>query len=316
MLLDLRLRGIEPLVTLHHFVLPAWLAERGGITAKEFPDQFAKYALHVVHRLASGPAHVRWWMTFNEPMVLISAGYVTGEWPPNKKELLLALAAITRIAQAHITAVQAVRRAQDLPRDLQFSVANHWRDFQATGFGFLNGKIAKLADLIFNRWILDMISRSTLDYLGINYYGRSVIHPQWKPPFVTVDEGAGRTTDIGWVIYPEGLGHVLKEVNDAYHLPILVSENGIADATDKQRPEFLKQHIAEIRAARQQNIPVIGYLHWTLTDNFEWARGFGARFGLVELDPATGERKPRPSFQVYKDLIRRELATDALAGAR
>ena len=103
------------------------------------------------------------------------------------------------------------------------------------------------------------------------------------------------------------LGHSLRDAHSAYKLPVLISENGIADAQDLQRPAFLRSHIAEIRAARRAAIPVIGYLHWSLTDNFEWALGFAPRFGLVEMDYATGARRPRTSFQVYKEIIAKDL---------
>ena len=325
MIVSLRKRGIEPLITLHHFVLPGWLAEKGGTTTPEFAEDFARYAVKVVSRLAKAPANVQWWMTFNEPMVLVYAGYLTGEFPPGFKDRQdLAVQSAAGLARAHIKAMQGIREL-NLP-NAKFSIAAHWRDFQGRSNWPVNYLLGRLADWCFNRQFMSSITTGniffwmpggnavndhlaipksgTLDYLGVNYYGRKVISFRWSSPFVQVDEGDGPKTDIDWEIYPEGLGRILPDIYKSYHLPILISENGIADAKDLKRADFLKSHIEQIRMVKEQGVPVIGYLHWALTDNFEWAAGFAPRFGLVEMDYATGERKPRPSFAAYREMIR------------
>ena len=303
-ILALRRRNIEPLVTLHHFVLPAWLSKKGGLESSEFADHFTHYAMTVVERLALGPAQVKWWMTFNEPMVLVTGGYILGEWPPGKKSLLCARKASRSIAKAHNQAVSTLKKNVEFSVNLKIGLAYHWREMQAENFGVLKSPAEKIMDWIFNTSFLNRINKNSIDYLGINYYGKSVMHFQTQWPFFKIDEGAGPTSDLGWVIYPEGLGEVLNDAYTKYKLPLLVSENGLADAKDLHRAEFIKNHIDQIKKALNKNIPVIGYLHWSLTDNFEWARGLSPRFGLIEVDYETGERKPRASFEAFKNIIK------------
>jgi beta-glucosidase len=304
MIQSLRKRNIEPMVTLHHFVLPNWLAKKGGLESEDFSDHFTAYALKVIEKLSWSEAKVRWWITFNEPIVLVTGGYVLGEWPPGKKNLLAALKASRNLARAHNCAVQAIRKSSELPTGLKLGIAYHWREMKSDNFGIFSTSVEKIMDWVFNTGFLNAIKMKDLDYLGINYYGKSVLHFHGKWPFFKIDEGEGPTTDLGWVIHPEGLGKVLEDAFKAYHLPLIITENGLADATDSKRPQFLKEHIDQIRKAQEKNIPVIGYLHWSLTDNFEWAKGLAPRFGLVEIDYETGERKPRSSFEIYKQIIK------------
>ncbi|MGZ3690470.1 MAG: glycoside hydrolase family 1 protein [Pseudobdellovibrio sp.] len=308
MLLKLREHHMEPMVTLYHFVIPNWLAKEGGLISPRFVDYFSEYELKVIQRLSNGPAKVRWWMTMNEPLVPVVAGYVIGLFPPGKKNVSEAVEAAKNLVKAQNQTMKLIHEDKNLPSDLQVSLAYHWRDVQAEGFGPLNFVARYFANKLANTWFLDSISPSTsLNYLGINYYGRYVLHLDWKPPFLRVDEGEGPKTDLEWTIYPEGLGHSLEEIYKLYHLPILISENGIADSQDIQRAEFIKSHVAEIKKAREKNIPVIGYLHWSLTDNFEWAEGLKPRFGLVEMDYKNMKRIPRKSFEVYKEIIKNGL---------
>lgn len=304
MVTALRARNIEPMVTLHHFVLPAWLSKKGGLESADFADHFTSFTLKVVEKLSWGTSQVRWWMTFNEPIVLITGGYILGEWPPGKKNIFAALKASRAIAKAHNQAAKAIRKSSEVPKEIKLGLAYHWREMKSENFGALNGTVEKVMDWIFNTGFLDSVNMKDLDYLGINYYGKSVLHFQSKWPFIKIDEGDGPTTDLGWVIHPEGLGEVLKDAYNKYKLPIVISENGLADATDEKRPDFLKAHIEQVKSAIKNGIPVIGYLHWSITDNFEWAKGLSPRFGLVAIDYEDGKRRPRPSFHVYKEIIK------------
>ncbi len=320
---SMRRHGLEPIVTLQHFTLPAWLAEKGGLLAQEFPTSFALYAEKVIKRLSFAPARVDYWMTFNEPIVMAQIGYMEGKWPPGiQNDPIKTIRVVANIARAHLKAVEKIRSIPQ--KNIKVSIAQHWRDFQ-TGPGFWNWPAKKLCDWVFNRQLVNALmtgslwfwmpgsefihetialpeGRPGLDYLGINYYGRILISTTLTPPFVKTEEGPGMKSDLGWEIYPEGLYRVLKQVA-AYKLPILISENGLADASDRHRGEFLKSHIVQMKKAQSEGIPLIGYLHWSLTDNFEWAYGFTPRFGLVEIDYQTLKRKPRPSYFVYKEII-------------
>jgi beta-galactosidase len=143
-----------------------------------------------------------------------------------------------------------------------------------------------------------------MDFLGVNYYGRTLVSFKWKAPFIEATEGQdGEKSDMGWEVYPKGLTDVLKAAHGAYSIPLLVTENGIADQKDRIRPEFIRSHLDALFQAKKEGIPVLGYLHWSLTDNFEWDHGIHQRFGLVEIDYATQRRIPRPSYYSYRELI-------------
>lgn len=324
MLLSARRHGLEPIVTLHHFVLPEWLSQKGGLLEENFPQRFENYAAHVVSHLSKGPARVRWWMTFNEPNVLVRGGYMEGDWPPQKKDFNLAVQALAQLSRAHLRAVNQMRKIRS---DLHIGIAQHWRVFQAKNKWNPLDQLAKwISDWCWNRqstrsmysgqlnlWlpgaqrVREEITINEkqlgLDYLGLNYYGRSVVSFRLKAPFIHVEEGNLTKSDIGWELYPEGMEQAIQESYKDYALPVLIAENGLADAKDQLRPNFLTSHLASLQNARNQKLPVIGYLHWTLTDNFEWHLGRKPRFGLVEVNDTTGKREPRPSFETYRKWI-------------
>jgi beta-glucosidase len=110
--------------------------------------------------------------------------------------------------------------------------------------------------------------------------------------------------DLGWEVYPAGLGAVLREWGRRSGLPLHVTENGIADASDAKRVRFIPRHLAEVASAIADGVDVRGYFHWSLLDNFEWAEGYEPRFGLVEVDYVTQERRPRESAHVYARIAR------------
>lgn len=332
MLQSMRSLGIEPWVTLHHFVLPDWLTARGGLLDPEFPAAFARYAQFTVQALSKNGL-VRNWMTFNEPNVLVRSAYLEGEWPPGLKNAFAEGAlALFHLSKAHLLAVNAIRSSMtdEQNRSLRFGIAAHWRAFQPKSKNPLNLLACKLTDWIFNRQVIDAaktgkirswlpggkLHRETiafqgnwqgLDFLGINYYGRTVMSFTPKPPFVVGEEGQeGETSDMGWEIYPNGLRDVLHQTHQLYGVPLAITENGIADQDDSRRARFLEGHIQAMKQAKQDGVPVEGYFHWSLTDNFEWAHGEKPRFGLIEIDYSTLKRKPRPSYEVYRRLINRE----------
>ncbi len=324
MIVALRARGIEPFVTLHHFVNPAWL--EGGILNPEFPDRFADFSEKVVRRLSAAPASVKWWTTLNEPVVLTVAGYLDGQFPPGRKnDLKGAIEGLAQMVRAHIRALNRIRR---LPggKDLKIGVATHWRPFEPLrAWSPLDWITSRISENFFNRQLtrgiltgkykISIPGAGTVrgeekiegggpgaDYFGINYYGRTLVKFTWRAPFVAVSEGPGVKNDLGWEIHPEGLYDSLRQVK-AYGLPILITENGVADAEDSRRANALRDHIAQIDRAISEGIDVRGYFHWTLTDNFEWANGFGPKFGLC-LAEGNDSKRYRPSFGVYRDLIR------------
>jgi beta-glucosidase len=159
---------------------------------------------------------------------------------------------------------------------------------------------------------LNLPRARTLDFLGVNYYTRDFVHNTGFNLAGLVggacgkDHGPaiGKRNGLGWEVYPEGLGELITQYR-RYRLPILITENGIAASSDAERWNFIYLHLWQIARALGAGVPMIGYLYWSLLDNFEWAEGYRARFGLVEVDYATQQRRIRPSARLYAAVIQR-----------
>ncbi|GBD42237.1 Beta-glucosidase [bacterium HR39] len=171
----------------------------------------------------------------------------------------------------------------------------------------LDRMAARLRDLVLND--LPVRGARPFDFLGLNYYARSLVH--WRPKgsaalfgtdWLADDQGAPRRfSDMGWEIFPEGLLLVLRKFA-RLGVPLVVSENGLATRDEEARTRFLLDHLAALARALREGIDVRGYFWWSLMDNFEWALGRGPRFGLCETDYATLERRPRPIASVYREI--------------
>jgi beta-glucosidase len=305
MLGALRDARIEPMVTLHHFTLPAWLADRGGVLARDFPTRLASFARVAVETLGD---LCRLWITINEPNVLAAHAYLLGVWPPAKKNPALAFRAQHALLAAHDAAYRALKDARG--DGVHAGVAHHLRAVQPERPDDLADRsAAALFRRVFNDGFAEAACKhGTQDFFGVNYYSRDVVRfsaAHAKELFVkrSVPPGA-RVSDLGWEIYPEGLYEVVRRWAKRSGLPVYVTENGIADARDDKRGPFLEAHLAEVERLVADGIDVRGYFHWSLLDNFEWAEGYEPRFGLVEVDYRTGERRPRKSAALYARIAR------------
>jgi beta-glucosidase len=318
-LLALRDRGMEPLVTLHHFTNPTWIAAAGGWESPETPEYFARFAERVTDELA-GLAKV--WITINEPTVIAYQGYVHGEWPPGKRDFGAALRVVVQLLRGHWLAYERIKRGHP---ELQIGLAHHLRIFDpARRFAPQDRLVATAFNRVFNQSVLRSLRKGRLvfpltragtfsgpprsqDFIGLNYYTREVVkfnHRYGAELFGqrVLLEPALRS-DLSWELYPEGLYRTLVALRRE-QLPIYVTENGIADRDDTLRPEFLLTHVAAMHRAIAAGVPVRGYMHWTCFDNFEWAEGYGAKFGLIACDPTTQERRVRPSGRLYAEICR------------
>ena len=167
----------------------------------------------------------------------------------------------------------------------------------------LNGRILRI---IGSRRVRELAGTS--DFIGLNYYDRVVLTFDPSAPGAlfarqVVPSGA-EISDLNFgEVYPKGIYHLLKRVS-RYGKPIYITENGLPDADDDRRPSFLVTHLRQIWKAVNQNVPVMGYYHWSLTDNFEWAEGWNLRFGLIEVNPETQERKLRRSGELYAEICK------------
>ncbi len=317
-----RALGMEPVVTLQHFTLPLWLADRGGVRSADAPRLFARFAAACAEAIG---ADVRWWITINEPGVLAVFGYLYGEWPPlqpSTRRFLGALAGMARMHAAAYTAVHAVARAHGWRA--QVSVAHHERPLRPLDpRSPVHRAVAVLPNAIFNRWFLRACVtgrllppaghgqsvpglRGSLDYLGLNYYCEERVRFNRRRPRELFAENvvpAGLPLSaFGWTIDPDGLRRAIEDLWTTFGLPILVTENGVADDHDELRAQFIVDHLDALCDAVDAGADVRGYLHWTAMDNFEWAEGYSKRFGLLAVDRVTLERTAKPSAAVFAEI--------------
>ena len=312
-------RGMVPLVTLHHFTNPTWVADAGGWEAPETADRFARYAERVATELGD---LARFWITVNEPTVIAYQGYVRGEWPPGKRDLGAAARALVTMVRGHW---MAYTRIKSLHPDAQIGVAHHLRVFDpARPFMPQDRAVAAAFNRVFNETILKSLRLGRLvfpltragsatgpahtqDFIGLNYYARELVrfNRRYRDELFgeRVLPADAPRSDLNWELYPEGLFRALRSLSRE-RLPIIVTENGIADAADAMRPDFLLSHLGAMKRAIQSGVPVRGYFHWTCFDNFEWAEGYSAKFGLIACDPATQERRVRHSARLYAEICR------------
>jgi beta-glucosidase len=329
MLKHMRERGIEPMVTLHHFTTPLWLAGRGGWENPGLIPRFERFAAKMGESLGE---LCDLWCTINEPMVYVFLGWLAGAprgemnhqttFPPGKHDLDLALKVAENVFLGHAVAYRAVHRVQprarvggvhnmgyveplhpNSPLD-RFVVGQRDRIVNMSGpEATLNGRVLRI---IGSRYVRELAGTS--DFIGLNYYNRVVLTFDPSAPGAlfarqVVPSGA-EISDLNYgEVYPEGIYHLLKRVG-RYGKPIYITENGLPDADDDRRPSFLVTHLRQIWKAIHQNVPVMGYYHWSLTDNFEWAEGWNLRFGLIEVNPQTQERTLRRSGELYAEICK------------
>ncbi len=293
-----RENGVTPLVTLNHFTLPAWLARRGGWLSREAPAAFAAYAARVV--AAMGDA-VGLYATVNEPIILALQAYLEGLWPPGQRRLATAVAVARQLARAHRVAYSAVRTVRPQAAVGAVKQMVHFRPLRPHALG--DSLLTQAVRRSFNEAWLDSVA-DVLDWIGVNYY--TVMHCGWQQgrPVRSESRQALRArTDMGWEVHPAGLHRVLHSLA-RFGRPIYITENGIATADDEWRCRFLRAHLRQAARAIADGLDLRGYFHWSLLDNFEWAQGYRMRFGLVEVDRATQERRPRPSLHYLGAMAR------------
>jgi beta-glucosidase len=306
----LRARRLKPFITLWHFTLPQWFADKGGFLHPDAPEIFARYCGYVAMKLGNDCRH---FATINEPTVYASLGWLAGVWPPFRrwtgfsifkrshhrqsvsgqklafKHLFQYRKVVRQLVCAHNLAYDAIKRSAF---GAEVGIVHHVVLFHAN-WNPINKLRAALMNWLSTHSVIRKVYKKC-DSIGVNYYQ----HKKFG------DRATYPKTDMGWDIYPEGLCNALLMLR-RYKKPLWVSEAGIADEKDTMRADYITRLIRCMHVALEKGADVRGYMYWSLLDNYEWAEGFSKRFGLIAINYETLERTVRPSAYVYKEIIER-----------
>ncbi|MCF7907867.1 MAG: family 1 glycosylhydrolase [Candidatus Omnitrophica bacterium] len=293
---------LKPVVTLHHFTNPAWFADRGGWLKSSNIDYFLKFLRKIVE---VNKDKVDTWLIFNEPLVYIYQGFITGCWPPGRRSYKDAKKVLANILEAYCTGYEEIKRIYDKD-PVSVSLAKSMRAFSSCpdSLPLLSKFTVFLRDRHFNWQVLNYLAkRKKLDFIGLNYYCKDYA----KVKGVFGDEckhthHSERRNYLGWYIWPEGLYKILLSLKKL-DLPIVITENGTAESRDEFYQLYLVQHLEMVAKAITKGVKIEGYFWWSLLDNFEWDKGFGPRFGLFEVDYKSLERIPRDVSSVYAKIV-------------
>lgn len=313
--------NIEPVLTLHHFTHPLWFIKKYPWHEEASVEKFLIFVEKIVQTMKG----VRYWLTFNEPYVLILAGYFEGCTPPAIRDVSLGVKALLNILRSHGEAYDIIH--SKFP-DAQVSIAHNMAAFAPwKSWNPMDKLLARVAKYFYNHSLLDAFLNGTLsikfpfkkaieiavpiqgklDFFGVNYYTR--IHLRFNP-FKKMGiemrhsdiEGQG-LTDMGWEIHPRGLERVLRYASKL-NVPMIITENGIATRDSQKKIKFMMKHVDVLEKCKRKGMDIRGYFYWSLIDNYEWLQGLDARFGLYTVDFQTLKRRPTNAAAYYSFLIK------------
>jgi beta-glucosidase len=341
--------GIRPYATLYHWDLPQALQDRGGWPARETAYAFAEFASVVAGRLGDRVAD---WFTVNEPLCSAWIGYLDGMMAPGERDLSRAVPAAHHLLLGHGLAASALR--DHSPGPVRVGAVLNLSPCEPATDDERDVAAARRADGHTNRWWLDPLHgrgypadmlavygieppvrpgdlatiATPMDHLGLNYYFRQVVTddptgPVPRAKMVSVPDWT--FTAMGWEVHADGLEQLLVRLTDDYRVSrVYVTENGSAwpdqveldgQVQDKERTDYLEQHLEACLRAVRRGAPLAGYFAWSLLDNFEWAYGYAKRFGLVHVDYPTQRRTIKASGYRYRDIIASHREASAYAAA-
>lgn len=292
---ELNKRGIEPILNIWHWTVPVWFADKGGFKHYKNLAYFERYAQKIAEEFGND---VKYIITLNEPNVYASFSYLNGDWPPQEKSPLAFLSVYWNLAQTHRRIYKTLKKKN--PK-LQVGIAAQLANIQAKRpHNFFDEVATKWMRYFWNWWFLRRIRRQQ-DFIGINYYFTDYYTGLFKRENPKVP-----LNDLGWYMEPEGLYPLLLRTWTRFEKPIIISENGVADAQDEYRRWWIEETIVAMERALSEGVKIIGYLHWSLLDNFEWAYGWWPKFGLVKVDRARGmKREIRESAKWFASVIKK-----------
>ncbi len=315
-------KGITPMVTLHHFTHPLWFQDLGAFEKKENLKHFVNFSEVVYLALKD---RVKQWCTINEPGVYMFDAYLSGMFPPGKDDPVLAAQVMENLMKAH---VQVYQKIKSLPKgdQTEIGLVKNMMQMDAIGkYNIMDHFIKYFADNNYNEVVLNllktdefdfymptMVERKTtitgasksLDFIGLNYYSHYAFNfngniDESLEPIAYPGEVM---TDMDYGMYPEGIYRAIKRISQI-GVPIIITENGIADDKDDRRADFIDKYLYAVSKAIEDGYDVRGYYYWSLTDNFEWNLGYGERFGLYHVDFNTQKRTLKEGTKKYIEII-------------
>ncbi len=316
-------KGIVPMVTLHHFTHPLWFYELGAFEKEENLKYFVDFSEVVYMALKD---RVKMYCTINEPSVYIFDTYFSGGFPPGISDPELAALALENMMKAH---VQVYNRIKSLPdgEKTQIGLVKNMMQMDPLGeWNILDNLMKHLADVNYNEVLLELFktdnynfnmptmvnlnskiegASKSLDFIGLNYYSHYAFNftgdlDESLEPLPYPNEVM---TDMDYGIYPEGIYRAIQRISKL-GVPIIITENGIADDKDDRRGKFIEQSLFAVSKAIEDGYDVRGFYYWSLMDNFEWNFGFGKRFGLYHVDFETQERTLNEGSKKYIEIIK------------
>ena len=293
---SLKERGMHLMLVLHHFAEPRWFTSHGSWRSRDAEENFMDYAGKVVGAFGD---LVDSWNTFNEPTVFTYYGYLTARRPPKRLDPLGFIRTIRRLSAVHNLAYAEIKeRFPDAP----VGVSHNTMVFEPETL------LGRLPAAIADHFALEVVPSlfNEVDFVGLSYYGKVPFVPYPVSEIDTPGKLArlNRPHDKMWEYHPEGLTEILLRLSERFQKPLIVTENGCCTDDDTQRVQSIADHVKACHGAMQQGVDLRGYFHWSAFDNFEWDLGMSYRFGLVDIDPVTMERRPKPSAAFYAEIAR------------
>lgn len=286
---ELKKRGIEPIINIWHWTNPIWFEEKGAFKKRKNLKYFDRFVSKVADEFLDDIKYV---IVINEPNNYSILSYLLGFWPPSKKNPI----STVRVAY---NLMLAQRKAYDIIKakkpQVQVGTAQHTAYIEAVNsYNPVTRIFSAIANYVFQDWLFYRINNHQ-DFVGMNFY--QVHHLTGIKP---MDLKRTPKNDMGWYMEPRTIGKMIIRMHQKFGQEIIVTENGVADATDEYRKWWIQETLLGIEDAVAAGAKVKGYMYWSLLDNFEWAEGWWPRFGLVEVDRSNGmQRKIRPSAKWF-----------------
>ena len=316
---------IKPVLTLHHFTHPLWFDRLGAFEREENVSIFVSFCKRLFKEYSS---KVDYWCTINEPAVVATQGYFNGLFPPGKKDSQLSAVVLKNLLESHVQVYHALKKMENGQRVKIGLVKNinqfdpwrrwhllDWMISNAVNHFYNDSTIDFLQTGIFKiripglAWIYhkNMDAVNATDFFGLNYYSHNHLKMQYslQEPFTMQYPDEDTMTDMQYTIYGEGMYRAIQSVS-ALDVPIMITENGVADAEDNRRELYIRRYLYAVSKAIEDGFNITGYFYWSLMDNFEWAFGYDMKFGLYAVDYKTQERTLREGARAFIDIVKGE----------